>query len=75
MYRPYPQFGWYRPMGPGPVMNPPTTDNDIEFGTNNGWKEDRIKCILPDGNISDNCIEFDDSGNDNPLTYSPENDY
>lgn len=75
MYAPYPQFGWYPPMGPGPEMDPPIIDNEIEFDINNDWKEDRTKCILPDGNISDDCIESDGSGSDKPVTYSPENDY
>ncbi|XP_065354692.1 uncharacterized protein LOC135949154 [Calliphora vicina] len=58
---------WY------PLMGPHIVDNDFEFEDDldlnqGGWRQDKTKCRLPNGIISENCNDFEGSGTDAPPT-------
>lgn len=66
----YPVFGGYDMYSPPWYpMKPPLMDDDFETDYDfdmGGWKQDKTKCKLPNGEISDNCNEVEGSGTDNP---------
>lgn len=54
---------WYPGIGSYPV------DNDFNF---EDWYQEKTKCVLPDGTISENCSDVEGSGTESPpITSDP----